>query len=464
MPSRYETFGMVAAEAMACGTPVLAFDIPCLREVLPPECGVLVPAFDVGAFATALAELAGDAARCAAMGEAGRDAARRFDWEPLARRQEEVYLDAVRDGRGGPNPRLPSVASSAVLGPALAGLSRAGRARVLLFGNYGNGNLGDEAILARLVQVASGHCDLTVVARNPERVRQLHGVEAVRTTSAKALLAYLRSDVLAIGGGGIFGYGMPPLPRLLPAVAILGRLLGKRTAYLAIGAYDGMPALVRVLLRLSARLSGLVSVRDAESYRTLDVRLGGRAKPLLVTDPGAELAPASEADAAAALRALGVPTDPPPLGVSLKPTPSPELNELAVRALAGAIDWWCEHRTGDVVFFALSHRGDYGLGEELSDLTLAGRLAERVRHPERLYVVGPNFHPAALKGAIGLTAAVVALRLHAQIFAWATGRPLLGLSFERKSDTFLGEAGAARLALGDITTDDIVCWLQGLGE
>jgi glycosyltransferase involved in cell wall biosynthesis/O-antigen/teichoic acid export membrane protein len=152
MPSRYETFGMVAAEAMACGTPVLAFDIPCLREVLPPEAGVLIPAFDVDAFATALADLAGDPDRCAAMGEAGRAAARRFDWEPLARRQEEVYREAVRARGGSPSVQLPPPASSAVLGPALVELTRVGRLagrrgraarpRVLLFGNYGNTNVG----------------------------------------------------------------------------------------------------------------------------------------------------------------------------------------------------------------------------------------------------------------------------------------------------------------------------------
>jgi hypothetical protein len=207
----------------------------------------------------------------------------------------------------------------------------------------------------------------------------------------------------------------------------------------------------------------LVSVRDAESYRNLDVRWPWRrAKPLLVTDPGVELSPVCEADAAAVLAGAGVRVAPPPLGISLKPTPSPELNELAVRAVAGAIDWWCEHRSGDVVFFALSHRGDYGLGEAVSDLTLAGRLAELLRYPERLHVVGPNLHPAAIKGAIGLTCGVVALRLHAQIFACAMRRPLLGLSFERKSDAFLGEAGAARLGLAGLTTDDIVCWLEGL--
>jgi hypothetical protein len=39
VPSRHKTFGIVAVEALAAATSVLAFDIPCLREVVPPGCG-----------------------------------------------------------------------------------------------------------------------------------------------------------------------------------------------------------------------------------------------------------------------------------------------------------------------------------------------------------------------------------------------------------------------------------------
>jgi glycosyltransferase involved in cell wall biosynthesis/polysaccharide pyruvyl transferase WcaK-like protein len=450
MPSRYETFGMVAAEAMATATPVVAFDIPCLREVLPPDCGRLVPAGDVPAFGAALAGLLQDPQLCAHMGTAGRSAARRFDWEALAARQERIYREAVS-----PRPQ-----GSSAIGSALADVARrlGRRPRVLLFGNYGNGNLGDEAILARLAELAADSCDVTVVARNPDAVRALHGLPAVATTSRAGRRAFRRADVLAIGGGGIFGRGIPPLPRMLPVVALLGRLLGKQTCYLAIGAYDGTPRLVRRLLRLSARLSVFVTVRDRESARTLSAP---GVDPVLVRDPAVDLRPLPAEAADALLRAAGV-TGGAPLALSLKPTPDPELTERAVTAAAAAVDWWCAHRSSDVVFLALSRRGDYGLGESVCDAALAEQLTARVRHPERLHVIGPDLHPAALKAVVGRAAAVVALRLHAQIFAVSMGRPLLGLSFERKSEAFLTEAGAERRWLADLTGGQLVEWLEAL--
>ncbi|MBM0125707.1 glycosyltransferase [Pimelobacter simplex] len=55
-----EPFGLVAAEAMACGTPVAAYDCGALGEIVDDETGVLVPAGDVDALAAALVR----ASRC----------------------------------------------------------------------------------------------------------------------------------------------------------------------------------------------------------------------------------------------------------------------------------------------------------------------------------------------------------------------------------------------------------------
>jgi glycosyltransferase involved in cell wall biosynthesis len=96
VPSRFETFGMVALEAFAVGTPVVAFDIPCLRDIVPEQCGRLVPAFDVAAFATAVSEVYHDDRWLARASDHARLFAASHDWDALATRQLAVYVAEAR--------------------------------------------------------------------------------------------------------------------------------------------------------------------------------------------------------------------------------------------------------------------------------------------------------------------------------------------------------------------------------
>jgi glycosyltransferase involved in cell wall biosynthesis len=94
MPSRFEGFGMVAAEAMAAGVPLVAAAAGSLPEVVDaPRGGVLVPPGDAAALAAAAARLLDDpAARARALGDRPRIGGAL----PLARR------------RGGPPPLPPA--------------------------------------------------------------------------------------------------------------------------------------------------------------------------------------------------------------------------------------------------------------------------------------------------------------------------------------------------------------------
>jgi glycosyltransferase involved in cell wall biosynthesis/O-antigen/teichoic acid export membrane protein len=98
MPSRFETFGMVAIEAMATGTPVVAFDIDALREVLPPGCTRRVHAFDVDEYADTLVATYNDTVWIEAAVPLARRFAGGFDWDVLAVRQEAVYASVARIG------------------------------------------------------------------------------------------------------------------------------------------------------------------------------------------------------------------------------------------------------------------------------------------------------------------------------------------------------------------------------
>jgi glycosyltransferase involved in cell wall biosynthesis len=96
-PSLYEGFGLPAAEAMACGTPVIASDGGALPEVVADGVtGRIVPKGDAAALADAIADLLEDPEACRAMGEAGhRRVLERFTWAKTAAATEALYHEVA---------------------------------------------------------------------------------------------------------------------------------------------------------------------------------------------------------------------------------------------------------------------------------------------------------------------------------------------------------------------------------
>ena len=91
-PSLYEGFGLAPLEAMACGTPVVASDIPALVEAVGDAAELVSPdnVFDI---ARGLRDVLLDPARRLRMAEAGRAQARRFHWDKTAQEVLEVYRE-----------------------------------------------------------------------------------------------------------------------------------------------------------------------------------------------------------------------------------------------------------------------------------------------------------------------------------------------------------------------------------
>ena len=89
--------------------------------------------------------------------------------------------------------------------------------------------------------------------------------------SLAAVRALIASDTVVIGGGGMFGRGLPPLVACLPFVLLGASYLGKEIELRSVGAYPDMPAPVGWALRRVVRRARHTSARDTASV----VALGG---------------------------------------------------------------------------------------------------------------------------------------------------------------------------------------------
>ncbi|GAA2637480.1 D-inositol-3-phosphate glycosyltransferase [Streptomyces vastus] len=100
MPSYSESFGLVAIEAQATGTPVLAAAVGGLPvAVRNKETGFLVPGHDPVDYARVLRDFADNPALPGRMGEAAAWHAKSFGWNTAASATADVYTAAVHDHR-----------------------------------------------------------------------------------------------------------------------------------------------------------------------------------------------------------------------------------------------------------------------------------------------------------------------------------------------------------------------------
>ena len=96
VPSYNESFGLVAIEAQACGTPVVAARVGGLpTAVVDGSTGVLVDGHDPVDYARVFEELLDDAALMQAMGNAAAVHARGFGWDHTARQTISAYRRAI---------------------------------------------------------------------------------------------------------------------------------------------------------------------------------------------------------------------------------------------------------------------------------------------------------------------------------------------------------------------------------
>jgi glycosyltransferase involved in cell wall biosynthesis len=95
VPSQYEGFGLPAAEAMSCGTPVISTTAGALPEVIG-DAGILIPPGDTGAIIQAVTGLLDNENKRREMCVSGKErVGRLFNWDNTARQTADYYREAI---------------------------------------------------------------------------------------------------------------------------------------------------------------------------------------------------------------------------------------------------------------------------------------------------------------------------------------------------------------------------------
>lgn len=299
--------------------------------------------------------------------------------------------------------------------------------QVLFCGYYGLGNAGDEAVLAASVALFREHrpdLPLAALSADPAGTRAALGIEAFPRMQLPAVLAAIRRSSLFLSGGGSLLQDRTSLKSLVYYLWALNhaRRAGVRTMVFAQGLGPLIrPAARRWTARVLRRVDA-ITVRDAESAELLrEIGVQGKDAPEIevTADPVFALEPQATERVAALVAERPVVAVAPRPWEGVEAILEPLAEALRACASEARLQAWPLFRE--------------------QDTPVCERLARMV--PE-LQVIGAALDPAEWMALAGWTDVVVAMRLHALIFAAARSVPVVGISYDPKVDALLARLRA----------------------
>ncbi|MBO8168476.1 MAG: polysaccharide pyruvyl transferase CsaB [Thermoanaerobacteraceae bacterium] len=300
--------------------------------------------------------------------------------------------------------------------------------KIVLSGYFGFGNLGDEAILASMVQGIRKQvhdADITVLSNSPQQTAGELQVRAVNRWSISQVVPAIKNCDIFVSGGGSLLQDVTGSKNLLYYLGLIW--LAQRFRRKVMVFAQGIGPLTRKVSRFHVakvlNKTEVISVRDRESYKLL--RSIGVTRDIFVTaDPvlALDVSGIYTGQAARLIESFGLQGD-----RVIVVCPRPWGDNAFVESLITAL-LYLKREKYRLCLLPFHHPGDLELCREL-----AASLGEGAVVLDRRLSFGEIF------GLFAQAQLVIGMRLHSLIFAAAAGTPMVGISYDPKVDSFLNQ-------------------------
>lgn len=323
--------------------------------------------------------------------------------------------------------------------------------KIFLIGWFGAGNVGDEAIL--LSEILSLREEFSgarfyVLSFCAERTRKLTAgipeIEKIvgmgsrfgflRSDFSGLLSAFRTTDLVVIGGGGIFQdiYNHFPIP-FFTVMALTAGLFRKKFVLHAVGIGPVRTILGKNLCRITANRAHAVSVRDRESKELLEGlgvkrRIHVSADPVFLLPPGRNM----NGDPANILSSKGRKTSGPSIGVCVHNLLT--WNDTDKKIFAAVLDHLAQERKAAVIFLPMgNYRNGWFRGDvsEPVDVSASGELAGLMKSDST--VLDEEAGPLEMMSVAGSLDLIISMRFHGLVMGISRCVPVIALTFREES-------------------------------
>ncbi len=296
--------------------------------------------------------------------------------------------------------------------------------RVVISGYYGFDNSGDDAILKAIIddmQSMAKDIDIVVLSKDPEKTKKMYGVESINRFNFLKIAKTLKNSDLFISGGGSLLQDVTSSRSLWYYLATmkLASILNKPYMVYAngIGPIDGK--LNRDLTRKVLNKAAYITLRDEESKKFVE-DLGVKNKKLKVTaDPVFTLKASSNSRVKEIFTKEDIPVNKNLIGISIREWKN---NKNVIDVITQVIKYIKSEYDVDILLIPMHYPEDLYISEEIIS-KIDGNY---------VHVLKSRYSVEEIMGVIEKLDIILAMRLHALIYAATQEVPIVGLIYDPK--------------------------------